>query len=69
MFGAVGLLLLIAVANTAGLMLSQLHRRVRELAIRSSLGATRMQGVGSVLREVLLILALGVGLGCIIVRR
>src|SRR5260370_30541619 len=65
-FGAVGLLLLIAVANIAGLMLSQLHRRARELAIRSSIGATRMQVVGSVLREVLLILGLGVGLGFVV---
>lgn len=64
-FGAVGLLLLIAVANIAGLMLSQLHRRGRELAIRSSLGATRMQVVGSVLREVCIIAALGVGVGSV----
>ena len=64
-FGAVGLLLLIAVANISGLMLSQLHKRGRELAIRSSIGATRMQVVGSVLREVLLVSALGVAAGCV----
>src|SRR5207253_4907306 len=49
-FGAVGLLLLIAVANIAGLMLSQLHRRAQGLAIRSAIGPTRMQGGGVVPR-------------------
>ncbi len=65
-FGAVGLLLLIAVANIAGLMLTQLQRRARELAIRASMGATRAQVIGAVMREVLLIAAAGVGLGWVI---
>src|SRR5690348_10922440 len=39
--GSVAMLLLIAVANTAGLMLAQLRRREQELAIRGFLGATR----------------------------
>ena len=65
-FGAVGLLLLIAVANIGGLMLTQLQRRARELAIRSSIGGTRIQVVGGVMREVLLITAAGVGLGCLL---
>ena len=65
-FGAVGLLLLIAVANIGGLMLTQLQRRGRELAIRSSVGGTRMQIVGGVMREVLLITVAGVGLGCLL---
>lgn len=63
-FAAVGLLLLIAVANIAGLMLTQLQRREKELAIRSSIGATRMQVIGGVMREVLLIAAAGAALGC-----
>ena len=42
-FWAVVLLLLIACANAGGLMLGHLHRRERELAIGSSLGATRGQ--------------------------
>jgi predicted permease len=62
-FGAVGLLLLIAVANIAGLMLTQLQRRARELAIRASIGATRAQVIIAVMREVLLVAAAGVGLG------
>ena len=65
-FGAVGLLLLIAVANVAGLMLTQLQRRARELAIRSSIGGTRVQVVGGVMREAVLIAAAGVGLGCLL---
>src|SRR5262249_13801248 len=60
---AVSLLLLIAVANIAGLMLSQLRTRERELAIRNSIGATRGQVIGTVLREVLLIAFAGVALG------
>jgi putative ABC transport system permease protein len=65
-FGSVVLLLLIAVANVAGLMLTELHRRERELAIRSSIGGTRLQVVGGVMREVLLIAAGGLGLGCLL---
>jgi predicted permease len=63
-FGAVAMLLLIAVANIAGLMLTQLQQREREMAIRSSIGATRKQILGAVMREILLMAALGVALGC-----
>jgi putative ABC transport system permease protein len=63
-FGAVAMLLLIAVANIAGLMLTQLQQREREMAIRSSIGATRAQILGGVMREILLISASGVALGC-----
>lgn len=65
-FGAVAMLLLIAVANIAGLMLTQLQRREREMAIRSSIGASRVQVLGAVMREIVLIAALGVGLGCVL---
>ena len=63
MFGAVGLLLLIAVANIAGLTLAQLHQREREMAIRSSVGASRGQVIATVMREVLLIALAGAALG------
>jgi putative ABC transport system permease protein len=63
-FGAVALLLLIAVGNIAGLMLTQLQRREREMAIRSSIGATRTQILGAVMREILLLALVGVALGC-----
>jgi putative ABC transport system permease protein len=53
--GSVAMLLLIAVANTAGLMLAQLQRREHELAIRGFLGATRGQVVIGIVQEVLII--------------
>jgi predicted permease len=59
LFGAVALLLLITVSNVASLSLAQLHNRERELAIRASLGASRAQVVGSVMREVVLLAAAG----------
>jgi predicted permease len=59
---AVGLLLLIALANTAGLMLTQLQRRERELAIRGLLGATRVQVVAAIVQEVLIVAAAAVAL-------
>lgn len=65
-FGAVALLLLIAVANIAGLMLTQLQRREREMAIRSSIGATRGQILAAVMREILLLAAMGAALGCVV---
>src|SRR5580700_4161352 len=63
-FGAVAMLLLIAVANIAGLMLTQLQQREREMAIRSSIGATRGQILGAVMREILLMAVLATGFGC-----
>lgn len=63
-FGAVAMLLLIAVANIAGLMLTQLQQREREMAIRSSIGATRTQVLSAVMREILLMAGLGAALGC-----
>ncbi|HTB14784.1 MAG TPA: ABC transporter permease [Bryobacteraceae bacterium] len=65
-FGAVALLLLIAVANISGLTLAQLHQREREMAIRSSVGASRGQVIGTVMREVFLIAAAGAACGALI---
>ena len=62
-FGAVASLWIIAVANIAGLTLVQLHRRARELAIRSALGASRARAIGTVIREGFLIATLGGALG------
>jgi len=57
--GAVALLFAIAVANVAGLLLVQLHRRAPELAVRAAIGASRRQIVAAVMREVLLLAAAG----------
>ncbi|HLW75531.1 MAG TPA: ABC transporter permease, partial [Bryobacteraceae bacterium] len=62
-FGAVALLMLIAIANIAGLTTAQLQQREREMAIRSSIGASRPQVIATVMREVLLLAALGAAFG------
>ncbi len=59
LFGAVASLLLIAIANVAGLMLVQLRRRAAELAIRSAIGASQRQVVTAVMREVVILAAGG----------
>ena len=56
--GAVVLLFLIAIANTAALSLTQVTRRSGEFAIRGALGANRWQIAGGVLRESAIIAAL-----------
>ncbi|MGH9486913.1 MAG: ABC transporter permease [Terriglobales bacterium] len=62
-FAAALLLLLLAIANLAGLTLAQLHNRERELAVRAALGASRRQLVATVMREMLLLASAGAALG------
>jgi putative ABC transport system permease protein len=63
LFAAVALLFAIAVANVAGLVLVQLHRRAPEFAIRAAIGASRMQIVSGVMREIAILSIAGAALG------
>jgi putative ABC transport system permease protein len=59
MFGAVGCVLLIACANVASLLLARGTHRRRELALRSSLGATRSSLIRLQLMESVILSAIG----------